>query len=331
MARPRLLARGISPAAYRRITLFALLALGFIVVTGAAVRLTGSGLGCPTWPQCEPGSLAPRDATSSHAMIEFVNRLITGLVSVAVILAVAGSLLRRPRRRDLTRWSLALVAGVIGQIVLGGLTVLFHLSPPFVMGHYLLSAVLVGCAVVLHHRAGEPDGPGGRVERRPAATPQVRNLARGLVVLSSAVLFSGTVVTAAGPHGGDADVERLDLALTSVSRVHSLIVWTLVATTVWCLVLARRTGADRRLLGALEALVVIEVGQGALGYLQYFTGVPEGMVLAHVAGSMLVLGAAIGVALRCQAIVPTDSPAPLGADDPVDPTDAVPVGAGGGG
>ena len=128
----------LSPRAYRRVTLAALLALAFIIVTGGAVRLTGSGLGCPTWTSCEEGSLVPVDASSTHAMIEFVNRTITGLVSVAVMLAVLGSLFRRPRRRDLTLLSLGLVAGVLGQIVLGGLTVLFELAPPFVMGHFLL-------------------------------------------------------------------------------------------------------------------------------------------------------------------------------------------------
>ncbi|MDP1804751.1 MAG: COX15/CtaA family protein, partial [Acidimicrobiales bacterium] len=140
----------LSPPAYRRVTLFALLALAFIVVTGGAVRLTGSGLGCPDWPTCaENRVVAPWEY---HAMVEFVNRTITGLVSMAVMLAVLGSLVRRPRRRDLLWLSVGLVAGVLGQIVLGGLTVLFHLTPGFVMAHFLLSMVLIANAVVLHHR-----------------------------------------------------------------------------------------------------------------------------------------------------------------------------------
>ena len=289
MSRPRL-----SPPTYRRITTLALAALGIIVVTGAAVRLTGSGLGCPTWPNCEPGSLVPRDATSSHAMIEFVNRLFTGVVSVAVILAVAGSLLRVPRRRDLTWWSLSLVAGVIAQVILGGLTVLFELAPPFVMGHYLLSAILVSCAIVLRHRAGEPDGG----ERRPVATPEVRLLTRVLLVAVSIVLVTGTAVTGSGPHGGDPDVERLGFFLPDITRVHSIAVWILLATTLWTLRLVRRGGASPQVERALRTLVAVEVGQGAIGYVQWFTGVPEGLVLAHVAGSMVVLGAAIVVALR---------------------------------
>src|SRR3954452_7181028 len=124
---------------YRRITCGALVAVTIIIVTGAAVRLTGSGLGCPDWPTCARGRVvAPFEY---HAMVEFVNRTVTGLVSVAVALAVLGSLLRTPRRRDLTRWSLGLVAGVVAQIVLGGVTVLLELTPPIVMAHFVLSLV----------------------------------------------------------------------------------------------------------------------------------------------------------------------------------------------
>lgn len=282
------------PAAYRRITWFSLVALGFIVVTGAAVRLTGSGLGCPSWPNCEPGSLVPRDATSTHAVIEFVNRTITGLVSVAVALAVAGSRFRQPRRRDLTLWSWSLVAGVVAQIVLGGLTVLFDLAPPLVMGHFLLSAVLVGCAVVLHHRAGEPDAG----QRRPVATPEIRVLCRVLSAMAALVLLTGTVVTGAGPHGGDEDVRRLDLFVPDVVRLHSAAVWLLVLATVWTLVLARRGGAAPTVVRALTFMAGAELAQGAVGYLQYFTGVPEGLVLLHVAGSMVVWAAAVACLLR---------------------------------
>lgn len=289
MRRPEL-----SPSAYRRITLFALFALGFIVVTGAGVRLTGSGLGCPTWPNCEPGRLTPRDATSTHAMIEFTNRLVTGLVSLAVILAVAGAAFRVPRRRDLLWWSWSLVAGVLAQIVLGGLTVLFELAPPFVMGHFLLSAVLVGCAVVLHHRAGEPD----QGHRRPVATPEVRVLARTLVGAAAIVLVTGTAVTGSGPHGGDADVERLGFFLPDIVRVHSIAVWVLLAATLWTLLLVRRGGASPAVERSLRALVALEVAQGAIGYTQYFTGVPEGLVLAHILGAMLVWSATLVVALR---------------------------------
>lgn len=296
----------LSPSAYRRITLLALVLLGIIVVTGAAVRLTGSGLGCSTWPRCEPDSFVPHAESGIHGTIESTNRYFTGLVSLGVVLAVTGSFFRAPRRRDLTWWSWTLVAGVAGQIVLGGLTVLFHLSPPLVMGHFLLSAILVGCAVVLHHRAGEPDDG----HRRPAATPEVRVLSRMLAVAAAIVLFTGTVVTGAGPHGGDEDVRRLDFFLPDVVRVHAVAVWLLVAATLWTLLLVRRGGGAPGLERALRVLVVAEVAQGAVGYTQYFAGVPVQLVLVHVLGSMVVWGVTLGVVLRTSVVEADSRPAP---------------------
>jgi len=271
----------LTPRAYQRITLLAALALAFIIVTGAGVRLTGSGLGCSTWPKCEETQfVAPLEY---HAMVEFVNRLITGLVSVAVALAVLGSLVRTPRRRDLTWWSLGLVAGVLGQIVLGGLTVLFHLSPPFVIGHFLLSMVLMWNAVVLHERAGH-DGSKGL----PLVPRRVRTLGRTLVAGAAVVLVSGTIVTGTGPHGGDETVERLPFDLMEVARIHSLLVWAFLALAVWTLWELHRTGAplgvDRRAKVLVGAIVV----QGAIGYAQYFWGVPPLLVALHIVGSILV-------------------------------------------
>ena len=151
--------------------------LAAIVVSGAAVRLTGSGLGCPDWPNCDDGRLvAPIE---KHALVEFTNRTITGLVSVAVILAVLGSIWRVPRRRDLIWLSWGLVAGVVAQIVLGGVTVLVDLSPPFVMAHFLLSMALLADAVVLHDRASQPDGPRRRVVAPEIATAVMGARGRG--------------------------------------------------------------------------------------------------------------------------------------------------------
>jgi cytochrome c oxidase assembly protein subunit 15 len=295
MALPRL-----SPPAYRRVALFALLALGFIVVTGAAVRLTGSGLGCTDWPTCEEGRLTPVDATDFHAMVEFVNRTITGLVSVAVMLAVLGSLVRRPRRRDLTLWSLGLVAGVIGQIVLGGLTVLFDLAPPFVMGHFILSMVLLWNAVVLHHRAGIPDG--GRT--RPVVSPTLVAMSRLLVASAAIVVFTGTVVTAAGPHAGDASARRLDAAVSDVARVHGTSVVVLVGLTLLAVRGAARERAPEVVQGGLRTLLAVLVGQAAIGYVQYFTGVPAALVAAHVLGAVAVWIAVVRVALVVRGTAP---------------------------
>ncbi len=271
----------LSPRAYRRITLVALLAQVFITVSGAAVRLTGSGLGCSDWPTCEENQIvAPLEY---HAMIEFVNRTVTGFVSVAVILAVLGSLIRTPRRRDLTWLSLGLVAGVIGQIVLGGLTVLFELQPPFVIAHFAVSIVLIWNAFVLHERSKYAQSPA-----LPVVPRNARILGRVLVVVSALTLFTGTIVTGTGPHGGDENVERLSFDITSVARVHSITVWIFLALTIVTLFILHRTGAPLSVNRRAKYLVAAIVIQGVIGYVQYFNSVPPGLVLIHVFGSVVV-------------------------------------------
>ncbi|MEO7428117.1 MAG: COX15/CtaA family protein [Acidimicrobiales bacterium] len=301
-----LLGASISPRTYQRLTLVALVAVGAIVVSGAAVRLTGSGMGCPTWPACESGSLVPRGATGAHGWIEFLNRLFTGAVSVAVGLAVLGSRRRAPVRRDLTLWSWGLVAGVFAQALLGGLVVLLHVTPIAVAGHYLLSAVLVGNAVVLHHRAGEPDG----VRRQASATPQLIMRARALVCLAALVLVTGTLVTGSGPHGGDDAAARLPFAVTSVARIHSLAVWLLLGLVVVVLRQINRGDADPHVVGRGNLLVGAIVAQGTLGYFQYFTGVPEPLVALHVLGSVLVWVGALRLFLALTEPVPTATVVP---------------------
>ncbi len=280
-----------SPRAYRAITVVALVALAAIVVTGAAVRLTGSGLGCSDWPTCEEGQfLAELD--NVHAMVEFVNRLFTGVVSVAVALAVLGSIVRAPRRRDLLWLSLGLVAGVIAQIVWGGFTVLTDLAPEMVMGHYLISAALLADATVLVQRASTGGAPLG-----PAVPPRVLWLSRLMVALMVAAIVTGTVVTNTGPHAGDENAVRFGFDISSVARIHGLSVVALVITAVATLALAYRTPAGaglRRRGGLLVAAVVV---QAAVGYIQYFTGVPALLVGIHVFGSVLVLVAVLAVHL----------------------------------
>ena len=278
----------LTPVVFRRLTLLAAVAVAFIIVTGGAVRLTGSGLGCPDWPTCANNRVvAP---LQYHAMVEFVNRTITGLVSVAVIAAVLGSLCRVPRRRDLTWLSIGLVAGVVGQIVLGGLTVLFELKPQFVMAHFLLSMVLLADAVVLHHRAGIPDQ--AVVKQRVVSRAHL--LLGRLVVFDAAVaIFLGTVVTGAGPHGGDPDVERLHLGVREAARMHGIAVVIFLVVTLWTLWQVRRAGAPRDLLRAGEVLLAVSVAQAGVGYAQYFTGVPVLLVGIHIAGAAAVWAAAL--------------------------------------
>lgn len=281
----------LSPVAYRRITLFALLALSFIIVTGAAVRLTGSGLGCSDWPSCEQDQfVAPLEF---HPMVEFVNRLITGLVSVAVILAVLGSLVRVPRRRDLTWLSVGLVVGVLAQIVLGAIVVMVELDPLSVIGHFLVSVVLVWNAVVLHERAGHDGTKGVAV-----VPPGVVMLSRLMVAVTAATVVMGTVVTATGPHGGDEEAERLTtFDISEVVRVHAVLAWIVLGLALVTLAWLSRTGAPRTVDlrgGALVGAIVI---QGAIGYVQYFGGVPPLLVGVHVAGSILVWISALRFAL----------------------------------
>lgn len=283
----------LSPARYRAITFVALFALGTIIVTGAAVRLTGSGLGCDDWPRCNDQKLI--DVSSSHAAIEQVNRMFTGLVSVAVILAVLGSLVRVPRRRDLTWLSIGLVVGVIAQIVLGGITVLVDLNPFAVQGHMLVSMALVATAVVLVHRAGEPDG-GTAI--RPVS-PEVSRHAIGVAGLTAIAVVTGTFVTGAGPHAGDEDVGRFDIAIESVARVHGIAVMCAVGVMVWLAVRLRRRPSERAELAEwMSAWIFVALLQGAVGYIQYFSDVPPLLVGIHVFGATTLWAATVGFALR---------------------------------
>ena len=291
--------RSISAATYTRVTLVALLSLAAIIVTGAVVRLTGSGLGCSDWPTCEEGQLAPSQISDAPAMVEFVNRTITGIVSIAVILAVLGALRRVPYRRDLVWLAAGLVAGVLAQIVLGGLVVLFHLSPRLVMGHFLLSMVLVWNAVVLHERSS-------REATVPAADDVVRALTRLVFAAAALVIFLGTVVTAAGPHAGDEQAARLNLVIGDVARIHAVAVWVLLALTLVLARAARHTPLVRRATTILLAVLVV---QGAVGYTQYFTGVPAVLVGVHVAGAIATWWAATHVllAVRAPVALPVDA------------------------
>ncbi|MGI9023073.1 MAG: COX15/CtaA family protein [Acidimicrobiales bacterium] len=330
MSRPTMRLPTLSPSAYRRITLGAVLALAFIIVTGGAVRLTGSGLGCPDWPTCASDRVvAPWEY---HAMVEFVNRTITGLVSVAVMLAVLGSLVRRPRRRDLTLLALGLVAGVIAQIVLGGFTVLFDLWPPLVMSHFVLSMVILADAVVLHHRAGLPEGPAGlptgpasspggpgddraAVTLRPVVSRELVLLGRAVVAAAALAVLLGTVVTGSGPHGGDENVDRLPFLVPDVARLHSISVVLFLGVLLVALWRLRRDGAPNSLLRRGEILLAVSVAQAGVGWVQYFTGVPVVLVGVHIAGATAVWAAAVQFLLGFSA--PAGAPGDVhdGTDD----------------
>jgi cytochrome c oxidase assembly protein subunit 15 len=305
----------LSPRAYRRLTLLALLLLGAIIVTGAAVRLSGSGLGCHDWPNCEPRELI--GVGNANQRIEQLNRLFTGLVSIGVIAAVLGSRRRVPRRRDLTTLSWLLVVGVIFQAVLGGISVKVKLAPVSVMGHFLASIVLVGIALVLHHRAAEPERPSRMVS---VVSEPTRYLARGVFVLTVWVLIAGTLVTAAGPHGGDAEAKRLSWPIPDAARLHAVsvdILLVLVVILAWRL---QRERAPRRALTMVSAFLVLGCAQAALGYIQYFNAIPPLLVGFHVAGAVLVFSAALQLQLELSVPVretePPEAERPLAAATP---------------
>jgi cytochrome c oxidase assembly protein subunit 15 len=285
--------RHVTPSGYRRTTVVALVMLCVIVLTGALVRLTGSGLGCSDWPACNEERFI--DVSTGHGAIEQVNRLFTGVVAASVALAVLGSLWRVPRRRDLTRLSLGLVAGVVGQVVLGGIVVLTDLHPAANQGHFLLSMVLVANALVLVRRAGEPDGVG----RRPAVTPTAARLTWLVAALTSAAVLTGTVVTGTGPHAGDEEARRFGFDISTVARIHGItVVTTILVTLALSAWLTRRSPADWRVLGRpLEAFVILAVVQGVVGYVQYFGGVPVGLVAVHIVLATLVFLAAVWLVL----------------------------------
>lgn len=264
-----------SPEQYARYTRWALWSLTVIVVSGGAVRLTGSGLGCTDWPNCEEDQFVA--SLEYHALIEFVNRLFTGVVTVLVVLAVLGSIRRIPRRKDLVWWSWGLVAGVAAQVILGAVLVKTDLDPRFTMGHFLLSMVLLWNAVVLIHQAADPV---------PISAPvRIRRLGWVVFGIGSVLLVSGTIVTGSGPHSGsdNAEVaERLPFLVRDVARIHAVIAITLLVVVVLMWRLTSQAGLTEvtRRAAVVAALVVT---QGAVGYWQYFTGVPVLLVAVHLA------------------------------------------------
>jgi cytochrome c oxidase assembly protein subunit 15 len=278
----------LSPTAYRRIVLATLASLVFIIVTGAAVRLTGSGLGCSTWPSCEPDSFTPRSASDTHGMVEWVNRLITGAVMLFTVAAVLGARWRVPYRSDLFRWSLGLPAWVMANALVGALVVWAHLSPASVIGHFLLSLGALWNAVVLYERAGEEPAPSRGSARRPRATPTLISACRLLLVAAGMVVVTGTLVTGSGPHAGDERADRLDLVAADVVRFHGAAMVLFLGLTIAVVRMSYRGDAAPTVVHRLHELLVVLVAQAALGYWQYFAGVPALLVGFHVLGAAVV-------------------------------------------
>jgi len=286
----------LSPRTFRRITLLAIIALGFVIVTGAAVRLTGSGLGCPQWPACKNGHVvAP---LSFYSQVEFINRVTTLAVSIAISAAALAAFFRAPRRRDLSWLGLGLAAGLVAEIVLGGETVRHRLNPGFVMAHFLLSLLLLWDAVVLHHRAGWPDSPGGA---RPLVDRPTIWLGRLLVVMVATTVVIGTVVTGSGPHSGanagDGRIRRWHLDVHRVTQVHGTAAMLTVGLVLFTWWLLRSRGAPVEARRRLQLVVEALAAQIVIGYTQYFSGVPPLLVACHIAGVVLVWTAVLRFAV----------------------------------
>ncbi len=303
----------LTPGRYRVVVAVALALLAAIVVTGAAVRLTGSGLGCEDWPNCSNEQFIA--ASNVNQAIEQVNRLFTGLVSLSVIAAVLGSLRRRPYRRDLVWWSWGLVAGVVGQVVLGGITVLLSLNPYVVAAHFVLSQVLVANAVILLWRNGQAPGP-----RAPVVDRTDLVISRVAVAFAALMMISGPAVTGSGPHAGDERAERFGWFIPDVTRVHSINMWLFLATLLVVLVRLGRRGAPEGVIRRGRALLAAIVAQGAIGYTQYELGIPAWLVAFHIAGATLVVGLTVWWHLGLSA--PVGRPQSDGPDRPAAPTGA---------
>jgi len=300
----------VSPARYRQVTVGALVAVSAIIVSGGAVRLTNSGLGCDDWPNCNSQSFI--DVSSTHSAIEQINRMFTFAVGAAVIAAVLGALWRVPRRSDLIYLSAWVVLGVVANAVLGGISVLVDLHPMAVQGHMLLSMMLVVAATTLVRRASEPDGvPRVRVVSRPT-----EQLAWLIFAITSVAIVAGTVVTGAGPHAGDETAERLDIAIPTAARMHAVSVLAAIALSLLLAWRLRSVRADRRIMQpALARWIGVALAQAALGYIQYFSDVPALLVGLHMLGATLVMIATTFLALDARQAVAAAGPLP-GSDHP---------------
>ena len=260
-----------------------------IVVTGGAVRLTASGLGCPTWPNCTEGRLVYHGDLGLHGAIEFGNRMLT---YVLIAIAIASVVAAWRRVGVVRRLAVAIAVGIPMQGVVGGITVLTDLNPWIVAIHLLLSMGMIGLCVWL---VDEVAGPA-----RPAAGPVTRTLAWAVLAVGAVVLWLGTVVTGSGPHAGDEKAPRNGLDPAIASHVHGFAVWALVGLTVALLVLAARRN-ERTLAFFASVLLGIELAQGLLGYVQYYTDLPGLLVGLHMLGAALVAAGLARVVLTTRA------------------------------
>ncbi|MFX4292039.1 COX15/CtaA family protein [Streptomyces bohaiensis] len=272
------------PETVRRAALLALVMSVVIVITGGAVRLTGSGLGCDTWPRCTEDSYVTTPEMGLHGVIEFGNRMLTYVLSAAVGFFIAAARCAAPRRRSLTRLGWAQFWVVLSNAVLGGITVLTGLNPWVVAGHFLLATLLITVTTVAWLRSKEGDGP-----PRPLVGVPVRRVVLGLTVVTAALIVAGTAVTGSGKHAGDnsREIVRMPFDWEAVTRVHAVLAWIVVVGALAVLVGLRLVDAPPGPRARARDLVIVLFAQGAVGYVQYALEEPPLLVGIHMLGSTL--------------------------------------------
>lgn len=282
-----------TPVSMRRLALAGVIADTVIMSTGAAVRLSASGLGCPDWPQCSAADVvASKNAgqTLLNTWIEFGNRLLNfPLVIIAALIFIAAWRFRPDgrRRRDLVWLGAAQPLGVVAQAVIGGIVVLTKLNPAAVSVHFLVSAAVVAAAVALHMRCAALADASGIPETTPVRR-DLRVMSAALVAVTCLMLTAGTIVTGTGPLAGDAGVPRYPLPLEGVTQFHADIGWLLAGLSIALVLVLRLSAAPRRAVRAGWIVLAALGSQGVIGYIQYFTHLPAGLVWVHVTGSVLV-------------------------------------------
>jgi heme a synthase len=309
----RRLAR-VSPQAFTKFALASFIASALIVLSGAAVRLTGSGLGCPDWPSCYHNRFT--SSLSLHPLVEFSNRMVTAVYFVVLIATVIAAHLRSTRRHDLIWLSWLLIFGLIGDAVLGGIVVYTHLNPWLVAMHMWISLGMLVIAIVLHHRSRYDYAPGARAD---VASPLTRKAALALSTVFAVVIMTGTGATGTGPHAGGfqgQDVaKRLPIALKDAVFAHSAIAMVFLGMVLALFLLLESSGGPARLRGGARRLLYVAIAQGAIGFTQYATHLPAWLVELHVLGAVsLTIGVTsfqlAQVARDREGRIPQDSPVP---------------------
>lgn len=274
-----------SPATVRKVALASVVCFALLVLSGGAVRLTGSGLGCPDWPSCYQHHLTA--VYSFHPLVEFANRLVSATVTVLSVVAFAVTALRTPPRKDLTLLGAGLVGGILAQIVLGGLVVLFKLNPYLVALHFLLTIVVLVDAIMLYHLAGSPP-----TRSVPVVGRDLVRLARLQLRTLSLLTIVGTMVTGAGPHAGGVGAKRVPIAFRDIAEAHSTVALFLIGLTLASQFAFHYAKAPEIVLRRGRLFLEVMVVQGALGYLQYFLHDASLVVEFHLAGvtSLWIVG-----------------------------------------